>query len=85
MDNEGRVEADIQKVWKAGILERVRKMNDKEAEDIVVCIIDILTARKQIDWLVVHIIKQALSGKAERFSALVLRAIADWLETADSK
>jgi len=80
-----RVEEDLQKVWKAGILERVRKMNDKEAEDIVVCIIDILTARKHIDWLVVHIIKQALSGKAELFSALVLRTIADWLESADSK
>ena len=85
MNVKQRVEEDLQKVWKAGILERVRKMNDKEAEDIVVCIIDILTARKHIDWLVVHIIKQALSGKAELFSALVLRTIADWLESADSK
>ncbi len=85
MDDKQRVEADIQKIWKAGILERVRKMNDQEAEDIVVCIIDILTARKHIDWLVVHIIKMALNNKTELFSALVLRTVADWLETADSK
>jgi len=85
MNNEKRIAEDIKKLAKAEFLDKIRKMDSKEIEDLVSCMIDILTARKHKDWLVVHIIGQALSGKAELFSALVLRTIADWLETADSK